>query len=39
MRIVGIVASGIGGLVALVAVALGIRAIPDVKRYLHIRSM
>ena len=39
MRIVGIVASGIGGLVALVALVIGVRAIPDVKRYLHIRSM
>lgn len=39
MRIIGIVATGIGGLVALVAVAIGVRAIPDVKRYLHIRGM
>lgn len=39
MRAVGIVAASAAGIVALVGVALGIRSIPDVKRYLRIRSM
>jgi len=39
MRAIGIIAAGAAGIVALVGVALGIRSIPDVKRYLRIRSM
>jgi hypothetical protein len=39
MRAVGIVAASAAGIVALVGVALGIRSIPDVKRYLRMRSM
>jgi hypothetical protein len=39
MRAIGIIAASAAGSVALVGVALGIRSIPDVKRYLRIRSM
>lgn len=39
MRTVGIVTTGVAGLVALFGVALGVRSVPDVKRYLRIRSM
>ncbi len=39
MRIVGIIATSAAGLAALVGVAVGIRSVPDVKRYLRIRSM
>lgn len=39
MRVVGIIAASAAGLVALIGVALGVRSIPDVKRYLRIRSM
>jgi hypothetical protein len=39
MRAIGIIAASAAGIVALVGVALGIRSIPDVKRYLRIRSM
>ena len=39
MRIVGIIATSLVGVVALVGVAVGIRSTPDIKRYLRIRSM
>lgn len=39
MRTLGFITTGFVGLVALFGVALGIRSVPDVKRYLRIRSM
>ena len=39
MKTLGMITAGVAGAVALAAVALGIRAVPDVKRYLRIRSM
>ena len=39
MRTIGLIASGAAALVALVGLALGIRSVPDVKRYLRMRSM
>ena len=39
MRVVGIVATGIAGVAGLIGVVLGIRSIPDLKRYLRMRSM
>ena len=39
MRTLGIVTSGLGGLLAAVVVVVGIRSLPDIRRYLRIRSM
>ena len=39
MRIVGIIATSASGLVAAIALFLGVRSIPDIKRYLKMRSM
>ena len=39
MRIVGIVTTGIAAVIALGGVVVGIRSIPDVRRYLKIREM
>lgn len=39
MRTLGIITTGVGGAVALFGVLVGIRSVPDVKRYLRIRSM
>jgi hypothetical protein len=39
VKTLGIIAAGAAAAVALVAVAVGIRSIPDIRRYLHIRSM
>ncbi|WP_442817660.1 DUF6893 family small protein [Streptomyces sp. NBC_01591] len=39
MKTLGIIAAGATTAVALVAVAVGIRSIPDIRRYLRIRSM
>lgn len=39
MRTVGIVATAIAGLGALIGLALGVRSVPDLKRYLRMRSM
>jgi hypothetical protein len=39
MRTLGIITTGFAGVAALFGVILGIRSVPDVKRYLRIRSM
>ncbi len=39
MRVVGLVTAGFGAIVAAVAVAVGIRSVPDIKRYLKMRKM
>jgi len=39
MRTVGIVTTGVLGVVVLIAIIVGIMSIPDVKRYLKIRQM
>lgn len=39
MRTVGIITTGVAGLLALAAVLLGIRSVPDARRYLRMRSM
>ncbi len=39
MRTVGLVITVMGAVVALFAIVLGIRSIPDLQRYLRIRSM
>ncbi len=39
MRVVGIIATCVTGAVALLGVVVGVRSVPDVKRYLSIRSM
>lgn len=39
MKVIGIVATGIVGLFALIGIAVGIRSIPEVKRYFRMRSM
>ena len=39
MQAVGVTATVIAGLVVVTAVVLGVRSVPDVKRYLKIRRM
>jgi hypothetical protein len=39
MKVVGVIATGIVGLVALIGVLVGVRSIPEVKRYVRMRSM
>jgi hypothetical protein len=39
MRTIGVLTTALGGLLLLAAVVLGIRAIPDIQRYLRIRRM
>jgi hypothetical protein len=39
MRTIGILTTAVGGLVVLGALVLGVRAIPDIQRYLRIRRM
>ncbi|WP_413252806.1 DUF6893 family small protein [Streptomyces brevispora] len=39
MKTLGIITAGVAAAVALVAVCVGIKSIPDVRRYLRIRSM
>ncbi|MFF8716938.1 DUF6893 family small protein [Streptomyces sp. NPDC015184] len=39
MKTLGIITTGAAVAMALVAVAVGIRSIPDIRRYLRIRSM
>ena len=39
MRIIGIITTAVVGLTALGGAILGVRSIPDVRRYLRMRSM
>jgi hypothetical protein len=39
MRTFGIITASLAGVAAVVGVALGIRSVPDLRRYLRIRSM
>ncbi|GAA2440225.1 MULTISPECIES: DUF6893 family small protein [Streptomyces] len=39
MKTLGIITAGAAAAVAVVAVAVGIKSIPDIRRYLRIRSM
>ena len=39
MRTIGIITTGVAGLAAAIGVVLGIRWLPELKRYLRIRSM
>ena len=39
MQAVGVTATVIAGAVVVIAVVLGVRSVPDVKRYLKIRRM
>lgn len=39
MKTLGIITAGAAAAVAVVAMAVGIRSIPDIRRYLRIRSM
>lgn len=39
MRTVGILTTGVVGVAALFAVAVGVRSVPDVRRYLRMRAM
>jgi hypothetical protein len=39
MRILGMLTTGVGAVVVAVAVAVGIRSAPDIKRYLKMRKM
>lgn len=39
MRRVGIATTVLGGVIVAVAATVGIRSIPDIKRYLRIRQM
>ena len=39
MRIIGIITSVMAGAAAVLAVVIGVQSIPDVKRYLKMRSM
>lgn len=39
MRSIGIFTTGLVGLVAALAVVVGLRSVPDVQRYLRIRGM
>jgi hypothetical protein len=39
MRAVGMVTTLVGAVVAAVVVAVGIRSVPDIQRYLKIRQM
>ncbi len=39
MRTVGIVTTGLLGLLGLLGVLVGVRSVPDVKRYLRMRAM
>ena len=39
MRTVGIITTAAVGLLAAFGVALGVRSVPDVRRYLRMRSM
>ncbi|MFB6950651.1 DUF6893 family small protein [Streptomyces niveus] len=39
MRILGMVTAGAAAAMAVVAVAVGVRSIPDIRRYVRMRSM
>ena len=39
MKTIGMIATGVTTAVAALAVVVGVRSIPDIKRYLKIRSM
>lgn len=39
MRVVGMLTAGVAAAAAAIAVAVGIRSVPDMKRYLKIRKM
>jgi hypothetical protein len=39
MRVVGVVAVSLAAIGAVAAVLVGVRSIPDIRRYLKIRSM
>ena len=39
MRVIGILATTVVGAAALIGVAVGLRSIPDVRRYLNMRRM
>jgi TRAP-type mannitol/chloroaromatic compound transport system permease large subunit len=39
MRTVGVITTGVAGVVAAIVLAIGIRSVPDMRRYLRIRSM
>ncbi|WP_374117127.1 MULTISPECIES: DUF6893 family small protein [unclassified Streptomyces] len=39
MRTLGMITTGVAAAVALVAVAVGVKSIPDIRRYLRMRSM
>lgn len=39
MRTLGMVTAGVGAVVAMVAVVVGVQSIPDIRRYLKVRSM
>lgn len=39
MRNLGMATAGLGAVLALLAVAVGVQSVPDIRRYLKIRSM
>ncbi len=39
MKTIGVITTGVAGVLAVFALALGVRSIPDFKRYLRMRSM
>ncbi len=39
MRTVGIITTGVAGLLAVLGLVVGIRSVPDVRRYARMRSM
>ncbi|WP_443073410.1 DUF6893 family small protein [Streptomyces sp. NBC_01429] len=39
MRSLGLITTGVAAALAAVAVAVGVRSIPDIRRYLRMRSM
>jgi hypothetical protein len=39
MRIVGVAATGLAAVIAAVTLVIGVQSIPDIKRYLKMRSM
>jgi hypothetical protein len=39
MKTIGIITTGLVGLVAALGVLVGIRSVPDVRRYLRMRAM